>query len=575
MASTRHCRDVILSRLQAAEGYIAPVSSFTSPRMTSFLVSLAVLLCSSSLLSQSRPEARHIPSGPYRIAGTIVNAKTGDPIARARVTIEDVKNRRKSESVVTSDNGRFEFHVNAGKFALQGSKRGYITSGYEQHDQYWTAIVTGAGLDTENLVFRLPPAAVLAGKVLDETGEPVRNARIGIYREDRFSGVSRIGMLRTAQTDDQGQYEATPLPAGTYFVSVTAQPWYAVHHVSASDDLPSMVDRSLDATYPLTYYGDVTESEDATPIPVRGGDRLEADIHLSPVPALHLTFQVPDDGRNGINTPVLEKPAFDGMERAESYDIERVSPGVYEMTGVAAGRYVVRMPDSPGQLKEPAEVDLTSGQELEVSGGNSTGKVTATVQVAGDPGLPAGLQLVLRNAKGRMAGRAEADATTGEFVFNDVPSGRYVVLAASPNKAYSVIRIGSADGVVSGHTLDVPAGASLTVSLSLAGGSAAIEGFAKRGNKPAAGAMIVLVPTDPEANQELFRRDQSDLDGSFSLQDVIPGAYTVIAIHDGWDLDWAKPAVLAAYLKYGQTIVIPSQSRGSVPLPKPVELVEK
>jgi len=57
-----------------------------------------------------------------------------------------------------------------------------------------------------------------------------------------------------------------------------------------------------------------------------------------------------------------------------------------------------------------------------------------------------------------------------------------------------------------------------------------VEGVAQRSGKPAPAAMVVLVPDDPEANLELFRRDQSDLDGSFALAQVVPGTYTILAI---------------------------------------------
>ena len=149
------------------------------------------------------------------------------------------------------------------------------------------------------------------------------------------------------------------------------------------------------------------------------------------------------------------------------------------------------------------------------------------------------------------------------------------MFAGSTNKSYSVIRITSEAGDSSGKTLSVPAGAALDITVSLAGGEAAVEGFAKRAGKPAAGAMIVLVPTDPEANHDLFRRDQSDLDGSFTLRSVIPGTYTLIAIEDGWDLDWAKPAVLAAYLKRGQTIKVDDRTRGTLHVPGSVEVQKK
>jgi hypothetical protein len=130
----------------------------------------------------------------------------------------------------------------------------------------------------------------------------------------------------------------------------------------------------------------------------------------------------------------------------------------------------------------------------------------------------------------------------------------------------------SDSGVTAGHTLNVPAGSSLTVSLSLAGGATNVEGFAKRGGKPTSGAMVVLVPKDPESNRELFRRDQSDQDGSFSLRSVIPGSYIIVAIENGWDLDWSRPGVIAHYTKNGQSVTVGNQAQSSFRLPDPIEV---
>ena len=69
--------------------------------------------------------------------------------------------------------------------------------------------------------------------------------------------------------------------------------------------------------------------------------------------------------------------------------------------------------------------------------------------------------------------------------------------------------------------------------------------------------MILLVPKDPATEREMFRRDQSDSDGSFELSRVVPGEYTVVAIEDGWTLDWARAEVIAHYLAGGQKITVP------------------
>jgi len=68
--------------------------------------------------------------------------------------------------------------------------------------------------------------------------------------------------------------------------------------------------------------------------------------------------------------------------------------------------------------------------------------------------------------------------------------------------------------------------------------------------------MIVLAPRDLKGNPALFRRDQSDSDGSFALNFVVPGRYTLLAIEDGWDLEWADPAVLQRYIAGGESVQI-------------------
>ena len=121
-----------------------------------------------TVLGWAAPQAANVspamvPAGGYRIAGTVVSKVDGRPLARARITVRDANDPKKFEFIITSENGKFEFNgVPAGKYSLNGAKRGFIAASYDQHDQYSTAIVTGVGLDTENLLLRLAPDAVIA-----------------------------------------------------------------------------------------------------------------------------------------------------------------------------------------------------------------------------------------------------------------------------------------------------------------------------------------------------------------------------------------------------------------------------
>ena len=111
-------------------------------------------------------------------------------------------------------------------------------------------------------------------------------------------------------------------------------------------------------------------------------------------------------------------------------------------------------------------------------------------------------------------------------------------------------------------------GADLVVTLSDA--ETRVEGFARKDGKGLAGAMIVLLPRNPALWQSLTRRDQSDSDGSFALQNVAPGEYTVVAIEDGWQIDWTSPEAMARYLPGGTSVTVSEKSGTLIHLASPV-----
>jgi hypothetical protein len=115
----------------------------------------------------------------------------------------------------------------------------------------------------------------------------------------------------------------------------------------------------------------------------------------------------------------------------------------------------------------------------------------------------------------------------------------------------------------------------MEVTADLIAGSAGIEGIVKKNGKPVAGIMVALVPKDPEAHVELFRRDQSDFDGTFTLPGVIPGNYTVVAVEDAWGFAWLNPGVLARYIQHGQNVVVQEQMTGTLHLPEAIEVQPK
>lgn len=526
------------------------MSSHVKRLLCPLLITCLVTTARTSLRAQAAAPLPRAGAGSYRVAGTIVSKTDGHPLERARVTLRDTKDSRKYEAYITEAGGKFHFeNVPAGKYSLTGDKRGYISASYDQHDQYSTAIVTGAGLETENLELKIAPTAVIWGRVLDEAGEPVRHASLALYYDDHQEGVHQIRRRNGAQSDDLGTYEMTNLVAGTYFLSVTATPWYAVHPASNSGA------RSLDVAYPVTYYADVSDSESATPIPVKGGDRLQVDIHLNPVPALRLTFKVSGDSQYGFMFPRLEQPAFDGSAFVEAGGGRMISPGVVEVTGVPAGQYNIRL-QGKGTNVQMNAVDVTrDGQQIDTTTAEALGKLKVSVEIPGESSPPKRINVGLRGKGRNLFGYRMLDEK-GEAEIDDIPPGQYEFFLWGSPKPYAVAHVRAEGAEVSGQAIVLGAGASASATLTLIGGSAEVSGIAKKADKGFAGAMVVLVPRDPENNRSLFRRDQSDLDGTFVLHNVVPGSYSLLAIENGWDLDWSQPAVIAAYVRHGRAIEV-------------------
>lgn len=530
-----------------------------------------------ALSASTLQHAQTLAATEYRIGGTIVDSVSGTPLSQARVFLQDVKSRQAPQSVVTQEGGRFEFTgLGAGKYSLQAAKRGYVAIAYNQHDQFSTAIVTGAGVDTEHLMFRLPPTAAIVGKILDEAGEPVREAQVTLYREGHSTGMTRITHFRAAATDDIGTYEFVSLPAGNYFVGVQATPWYAIHpHANASETPETSsptVDGSLDVAYPPTYYAGATESDDATPILVRNGDRVEIDIHLAPVPALRVIMRSAPGA--DYRAPIFQRRVFDSTEPVQAGGGSMDPSGTFVVWGIPAGHYVAQV-RGPHSVEQLGEVDVTrDGQSLDVAASEPLGVAHFTVQVAGQDKLPQQLALGLMDTQHHPVAFQLVDAQ-GQANFDGLVPGKYSLLAPSASKLYSVMKITVGGTPLEGNTLNISSGERLEAAVSLASGSANVEGVAQKRGKPLAGAMIVLVPANAASNYQFFRRDQSDLDGSFNLRDVVPGAYTAIAIEDGWDLDWSSPGAIAHYATRGQEVIVHDGTCSAVTLSAPLEAQSK
>jgi hypothetical protein len=103
-------------------------------------------------------------------------------------------------------------------------------------------------------------------------------------------------------------------------------------------------------------------------------------------------------------------------------------------------------------------------------------------------------------------------------------------------------------------------------------GGIRVEGMARKDGKGVAGVMVLLVPKERAEFPESVRRDESDSDGSFAVRDVAPGQYTLLAIEDGWGLDWTRPEVIGRYLPGGIAVTVTDTHDKVVRIAAPIQV---
>jgi hypothetical protein len=526
----------------------------------------------------------------YQISGTVVNSVTGAPVKGARLVMQNAAARQQLRETRASDTGQFAFNgVAQGKYAVAMSARGFQQQAFEQHEGYSSAIAVGPGKRSTGLVFRAQPEARIAGVVTGAFSEPVTEGQVYLFRDAVENGTRITRLYQTAQLDESGEYHFKHLPAGRFYLAVASKPWFA-QYANMGMPLTGQVDQAteailnanhelLDVAYPVTYFGDTTEAMSSTVVVTRPGVTVTANVNLTPVRATHITVNTggadqPAPSGDGVPQPSfgysLHQKMLGGFELPVNIQYAGPNNGVTDLRGIAPGHYTVAVHDYAEGTDHARrrEVDV-SGDGAEVDTANADGGPRATV--SGTLVLENGAVMPPQNGSVllvEMGNRHRYEAKLGpkgEFSFaQKIEQGTYQVFVM--NVPFYVLRGVSAKGAqVLGRELTVGEDTGdVKVTISASRGVGLVNGTAMTGNVPTAGAMIVLVPENLLQNAFEVRRDQSDSDGTFTLAQVVPGRYTVLALKNGWEMEWNNPEVLRGFLARGTPVVVEEKSKQEI-----------
>jgi protocatechuate 3,4-dioxygenase beta subunit len=212
-------------------------------------------------------------TGTAVIRGHVFDASTGQPLRRAQVRAFSPE-LRENRATTTDANGAYELkELVAGRYQLNASKGSFVQLQYGQSRPFEPGkpLELANGQTVERVDFNLPRGGIIAGRILDEFGDPTSDVQVMAMRYQYVQGRRQLGPAgRIASTNDIGEYRLFALPPGQYYISARAMG--NLNFVDTQSD-----DRS---GYAPTYYPNAASVADAQRVTVAVGQTL-TDINLS------------------------------------------------------------------------------------------------------------------------------------------------------------------------------------------------------------------------------------------------------------------------------------------------------
>lgn len=323
---------------------------------------LAALLTSLSVLAHAPASAQQAPAlGTAQIAGTVRNAADEKPLARARV-VATADALGEPRATLTNSDGTYAFtDLPAGSYTVSATRTGFAAQIYRQgRATGGSRIAVGAGQQVRGIDMALAPGNVIAGRILDEDGEPFAGALVEALTTHFESGTSSLDSAASSRTDDRGEFRLYGLGAGEYYVSAQDP---AFRSVSSPKGV---------LHYSPTYYPGTPLADQARRIAVSAGAQSpRIEFRLALVPPARVSGQmVAYDGKPLLSGAIVMSPlAGEGVPMFPPEDSSVQPNGHFSFGHVVPGRYEIR---ARGQV-DPAGVSLFAVFSMEVLGSDIDG----------------------------------------------------------------------------------------------------------------------------------------------------------------------------------------------------------
>jgi hypothetical protein len=304
------------------------------------------------------------PKGTAVLKGQVLTAGSGAPVRRAQVRA--TSNEARGGGVTSTDaEGRYEIKdLPAGRYNISASKGGFVTGQFGQRrpGEPGTPIDLSDGQTADKVNFVLSRGSVIAGRIVDDGGEPVSGTQVNAMRYQFMAGSRRLvpggGEGGNDRTDDQGGFRLYGLPPGDYYISANNRNGMMM--------MPGQNNTEADGFAP-TYFPGTPNMSEATRITVKAGQEMTgANFALIVARMARVRGRaINSRGEPVASAMMMLMPDEPIMMAMTMNNAMAAGDGTFQFTNVPPGRYnlQVRPSGMPSASSEFAVMKVTVGND--------------------------------------------------------------------------------------------------------------------------------------------------------------------------------------------------------------------
>jgi hypothetical protein len=475
-------------------------------------------------------------TAPSTVSGVVINAKTGSPVPRALV-------RLNNRAVLTDHEGKFHFDQNTETSAnILVTKPGFSAS--TEMQEPGNVFLQAAQLAVP-LELRLYPEALLTGTVLAPDGTPLPRIPVTAQRSSFDENGHRWLNAGQDQTDSHGNFRLT-VPAGEYRLETRYIP----------------VDRTTgEAVLPVVVSND--GSSDTSPaIRIHSGE--EEHFELRPAVSETHTVSVATQSSGGRDFARITARASNGSMLQVN---PQMNGGEMKMQ-LPQGTYTLMATRNNPENPEQAESTVTvpdhdiSGVVFQFSPVPSIpvelildSSLTSDNSSSQPPSLPQFGITLQSDQPDPERGESTVHPTTrrdGSFVFT-APPGSYHLQGRNTGTWYIKSATYGDSDLLQQNLVVVPGAAGTPIRVVVSDQTASLQGTVALNGSPAA-CWVYLIPTGPNAQSVITLRSSST--GSYTSAHLPPGTYQAVAFERRHSANYHDPASLSPFTGHVQSVTI-------------------